>query len=89
LPRITSFDGCTTLRITSKGQVTVPVEIRRQAGLFPDTEVEFAVADGHVVLRKTNSESSGRGSGLVQSLRGRANTDWTTDEIMALTRSED
>lgn len=31
------------MRITSKGQVTVPIEIRKKAGLLPNTEVEFAV----------------------------------------------
>ena len=36
------------MRITSKGQVTIPVEIREQAGLLPDTEVTFTY-DGNVV----------------------------------------
>lgn len=29
------------MRITSKGQVTIPFEIREQAGLLPHTEVDF------------------------------------------------
>lgn len=29
------------MRITSKGQVTIPAEIREQAGLLPHTEVDF------------------------------------------------
>ena len=77
------------MRITSKGQVTIPIEIRRQAGLLPDTEVEFVVEDGNVVVRKAAGKSRGRGQRLVESLRGRARTGWTTDEIMALTRGED
>ncbi|WP_034930118.1 AbrB/MazE/SpoVT family DNA-binding domain-containing protein, partial [Candidatus Accumulibacter vicinus] len=36
------------MRITSKGQVTIPVEIRKQAGLMPNTEVEFEFKDGVV-----------------------------------------
>lgn len=77
------------MRITSKGQVTIPIEIRRQAGLLPDTEVEFEVEDGNVVVRKAARASAGRGHRLIESLRGRAQAAWTTDEIMALTRGED
>lgn len=76
------------MRITSKGQVTIPVDIRRQAGLLPDTEVEFLVRDGNIIIRKAAS-SSGCGQRLVESLRGRAQVTLTTDDIMALTRGED
>jgi len=36
------------MRITSKGQVTIPADIREQAGLLPHTEVDFTF-DGKVV----------------------------------------
>ena len=39
------------MRITSKGQVTIPQAIREQLGLLPDTEVDFAVERGAAVLR--------------------------------------
>jgi AbrB family looped-hinge helix DNA binding protein len=39
-------------RISSKGQVTVPLAIRQRLGLAPGTEVEFVVRDAEVVLRK-------------------------------------
>jgi AbrB family looped-hinge helix DNA binding protein len=39
-------------RISSKGQVTVPVEVRDMLGLFPGTAVEFVVREGEVVMRK-------------------------------------
>jgi AbrB family looped-hinge helix DNA binding protein len=39
-------------RISSKGQVTVPVEVRDQLGLATGTEIEFLVRDGEAVLRK-------------------------------------
>jgi AbrB family looped-hinge helix DNA binding protein len=39
-------------RISSKGQVTVPVEIRDQLGLATGTEIEFVIRDGEAVLRK-------------------------------------
>ena len=39
-------------RISSKGQVTVPVEVRDQLGLSAGTEIEFVVRDGEAILRK-------------------------------------
>jgi AbrB family looped-hinge helix DNA binding protein len=36
------------MRMTTKGQVTIPVEIRERAGLLPNTEVEFAMEGGVV-----------------------------------------
>lgn len=44
-------------RISSKGQVTVPIEVRDQLGLIPGTDVEFLVRDGEAVLRKGGGES--------------------------------
>jgi AbrB family looped-hinge helix DNA binding protein len=38
------------MRITSKGQVTIPLDIRRQCGLLPHTEVIFRVEEGRVLL---------------------------------------
>jgi AbrB family looped-hinge helix DNA binding protein len=78
------------MRITSKGQVTIPVEIREKAGLLPDTEVDF-VYDGNTVMivKVTERRKETRGERIVRRLRGRATTDMTTDEIMALTRGEE
>jgi AbrB family looped-hinge helix DNA binding protein len=39
-------------RISSKGQITVPVQVRDELGLAAGTEVEFIVRDGEAVLRK-------------------------------------
>lgn len=75
------------MRITSKGQVTIPIEIRTQAGLLPDTEVEFEFRDGEVILRKGRSAAS-RGRKLVELMQGKASVRMSTDEIMALTRGE-
>ncbi|HYU35565.1 MAG TPA: AbrB/MazE/SpoVT family DNA-binding domain-containing protein [Thermoanaerobaculia bacterium] len=38
--------------ISSKGQVTVPIEIRKQLGLVPGTSVEFEIREKGVLLRK-------------------------------------
>lgn len=77
------------MRITSKGQVTVPREIREQAGLLPHTEVEFELDGDTVRIRKARgSEKPTRGAMLVARLRGRGDVSMSTDEIMALTRGE-
>jgi len=77
------------MRITSKGQVTIPADIREQAGLLPNTEVDF-VFDGKVVriVPAARARKESRGARLVAHLRGRGDVAMTTDAIMALTRGE-
>lgn len=73
------------MRITSKGQVTIPQELRERAGLMPGCEVEFSEArDGRVFITKLTGARRGRR--IVERLRGRGSVAMTTDEILALTR---
>jgi AbrB family looped-hinge helix DNA binding protein len=72
------------MRITSKGQVTIPKDMRDRFGLQPETEVEFVAEDG--ALRLVHSSASRRGRKLVKKMRGMATGSMSTDEIMALTR---
>jgi AbrB family looped-hinge helix DNA binding protein len=76
------------MRITSKGQVTIPADIREQAGLLPHTEVDFEF-DGAVVriFPAAKKTRDGRGDRLVAHLRGRGDVPMSTDAIMALTRA--
>ena len=76
------------MRVTIKGQVTIPQAIRERHGFLPGTEVRFVEEDGVVRLVKDNEEPT-RGRALVARMRGRAQIRLTTDEIMALTRGED
>lgn len=75
------------MRITSKGQVTIPQEIREKFGLLPETEVEF-VAKGKVVqiVKSASPSRVTRGRSLVRRLEGRNSVAMSTDEILALTR---
>ena len=77
------------MRITSKGQVTIPADIRARAGLMPNTEVAFEY-DGTTVclIPVAAARKPDRGEGLVAHLRGRGDVPMTTEEIMALTRGE-
>ena len=48
------------MRITSKGQVTIPIEIREKMGLLPNTEVEFQIQGNTVRLKRGTGSSSRR-----------------------------
>jgi AbrB family looped-hinge helix DNA binding protein len=77
------------MRITSKGQVTIPQAVREEAGLLPNTEVEFEVVGGAVRIRKARAaKRPSRGAAAVKALRGRARAGMTTEQILALTRTE-
>ena len=77
------------MQVSTKGQVTIPQEIRNRLGLLPYTEVEFELAGDHARIRKAKpSLGKGRGALLLKSLWGSAGPGMTTDEIMELTRGE-
>jgi AbrB family looped-hinge helix DNA binding protein len=77
------------MRITTKGQVTIPQEIREELGLLPNTEVTFDIVDGEARLRKARRGKLSRGDGVIQRLRSvRPSNKLTTDEIMALMRGK-
>ena len=73
------------MRITSRGQVTIPRPIRERLGLLENTEVELDVVGDSVRVRKARDRLAGDKS-IVTHLRGRATSGLTTDEILALTR---
>jgi AbrB family looped-hinge helix DNA binding protein len=76
------------MRVTSKGQVTIPQAIRVQAGLMPGTDVAFEFDAGVVRLVKATGEprQKTRGQKLVERPRGGGDFAMTTDEILALMR---
>lgn len=76
------------MKVTDKGQVTIPIKIRQEMGILPNTEVEFSISGEKVILRKTNSTDRRRGERIVAALRGKGKSKLSTDEIMALTRGE-
>lgn len=73
------------MRVTEKGQVTIPKELRDVLGIGAGTEVEFERSGDTIVVRKISGPST-RGRRLVERLRGRGDVAMTTDQIMALTR---
>lgn len=85
------------MRITSKGQVTIPQHIREQCGLLPGTDIDFVVeADGRVVIveldaaNKHRRTCKSRGELVVDHLRGRLGPNaLTTDAYMNMLRGYD
>ena len=73
------------MRVTTKGQVTIPQHIREKMGITPHSEVDFIEEDGRVILVKRDHAP------ILQTfrrLRGIATVKMSTDEIMALTRGD-
>ncbi|WP_349904089.1 AbrB/MazE/SpoVT family DNA-binding domain-containing protein [Parafrigoribacterium humi] len=77
------------MRITSKGQVTIPQHIRERYGFMPETEIDFVERDGMVVLETVRGRRPDAADRFVASLRGTAQSALSTDEIMRLTRDYD
>ena len=75
------------MRITSKGQVTIPQGIREQLGLLPHTEVEFIVDRGRAVLRAKRGEPT-RGALIVKRLKQGPKMTMSSKALLALLRDE-
>jgi antitoxin PrlF len=73
------------MKVTEKGQVTIPKDLRDALGIGAGTEVEFERRKDTIVVRKSD-RSPTRGRQLAERLKGRGDVQITTDEIMALTR---
>ena len=74
------------MRVTTKGQVTIPQHIREKLGILPATEIEFVEEKDRVYIVKM--EDPRNRNNKFKKLRGVATVRMTTDEIMALTRND-
>lgn len=77
--------------LTSKGQVTIPKQIRDALGLAPGSTVDFAVnRHGEVVIHKAGAGARpSRRRDRFETARGKADIPWSTAELMALLRGAD
>lgn len=74
------------MRITSKGQVTIPNQFRIKYGLLPHVEIEFKETKGNLCLVKVRNNKS-RGEEVIRRMRSaKVNKKMTTEQIMILTR---
>lgn len=72
------------MRVTIKGQVTIPRHIREKLGIRPNSDVNFLEENGRVYI--TRKKVSVPKENKFRRFRGVATVRMTTDEIMALTR---
>jgi AbrB family looped-hinge helix DNA binding protein len=74
------------MQVTSKGQVTIPQNIREKYGITSLSEVDFIEEKGRIyVVKRSNSNKS---QSRIGKLRGIVRINLSTDEIMRLTRGE-
>lgn len=74
--------------VTTKGQVTIPKQMREYLGLTPGCQVDFAyTADGQVVIRPVKpARKAAKRQSRFAALRGAGKGRMTTDEYMNLIR---
>jgi AbrB family looped-hinge helix DNA binding protein len=77
------------VRVTSKGQVTIPLAVRRRLGITPGAEVDITFADDHAEIWKAADDESDEIARMIDGMRGALGPGPTTDEILLLTRGED
>ena len=73
------------MKVTVKGQVTIPLAIREKLGITPNSEVDFVEEGERVYIRKILSSPP---TGRFHRFRGAATVKMTTEEILSLTRGE-
>lgn len=72
------------MKVNSKGQIRIPLQIRQKMGIVPGTEVGFVESKEGIYLHKV--KDSERGAILLQQMTGRGTVNMSTDEILSLTR---
>jgi AbrB family looped-hinge helix DNA binding protein len=75
------------MRLNSKGQVTIPADLRARHGLHEGDEVDV-IEDGNTLRIIRVKASPTRGERLVCRMRGRASTSMSTEELMELLRGD-
>jgi antitoxin PrlF len=81
------------MRVTSKGQVTIPRDLRQVAGIEPNSDVLFGLENGKITiqLRDANAENDNRVRldrflKTLKALEGTGNPDLSADDVMSMTR---
>ncbi len=79
------------MKVTIKGQITVPLALRERYGLHPGTEVEFAPEVGglRIKARKRTRRAATTFDTWLVHAAGSSTTGLSTDKIMAMTRGDD
>ena len=75
------------MKITSKGQVTIPQDIREKHGLLPNTEVDFVVERGRVFLKPRTGRQT-RVDRTMEHFRNAPKMRMSSKELLAILRDE-
>ena len=70
------------MKVTSKGQVTIPQRLRKKYRIDSSADVEFIEEDGKILLKARR-----RSEALIRKLLGRVDVRLSTEEIHRLTRA--
>ncbi|CAN5271597.1 AbrB/MazE/SpoVT family DNA-binding domain-containing protein [soil metagenome] len=74
------------MRITTKGQVTIPQELRERYAMGPGAEVEVVPTEDGALVRPV--AHGGQGDRLLARLRDRADGGLTAEQVLHLTRGD-
>jgi len=81
------------MRVTSKGQVTIPRDLRELAGISVNSEVIFGVEDGKITIvpkeglaRVADRDRLARFLAALDRLEGTGDQSLRAEDVMALTR---
>ncbi|HEY3783450.1 MAG TPA: AbrB/MazE/SpoVT family DNA-binding domain-containing protein [Fimbriimonadaceae bacterium] len=69
--------------MTGKGQVTIPVKVREQMGIYPGSKLNFVIKGDALLIERVAIKAA---TSLSQIMRGKGSVKMSTDEILALTR---
>lgn len=70
--------------VTSKGQVTIPKELRQQLGIRQGSRIEFVLVGNHAEMRVRSSPAAetGSGFGLLKSKRAAVPADFDPASLL-------
>ena len=70
--------------VTGKGQVTVPIALRRRLGIRQGSRVEFSLVDDHLEMRmaKSSADNTTSGFGMLKSERVSVPADFSSASLI-------
>lgn len=77
------------MRLTAKGQVTIPQDVREKLNFQPGIDLEFVIVEDGVLVRASKGSRAERARRLVDRMWNRGKFDLSTEEIMRLSRGDD
>ena len=84
------------MRVSEKGQITIPKHVREQAGIMPNSEVAIRLEDGRVIVEAVNGNETrsmkARMARFLESLdklEGTGDPAISADDVMRATRDRE